>query len=220
MLRVEAILFDFDGTLADTMSNHFFCWKTALQEIGVSIGSDEYYPMEGASLYEIASKFSGLNDKNFLDKIVTRKKQLYIDANKSGELRFYPGGANLIKSLTAKYPIAIVTAGHEDQLRATVPGEFLNLFSTLICGDMVRKNKPSPEPYIRACEKLSKEPTRCVVVENAPLGITAAINAGCYCVGVQSTCNREQLLEANEIIPEISDLLDTKVLSRGTADGF
>lgn len=206
-------MFDFDGTLANTMANHFFCWETALHEIGISIRSEDYYPMEGASLYEIARKLSGQNDKSLIDKIVRRKKQLYVDSYKVKRLEFYPGVKNLIKLLSTKYPVAIVTAGHEDQLRGTVPRNFLDQFSVLICGDMVNENKPSPEPYITACEKLVKEPAHCLVVENAPLGITSAVNAGCYCVGVQSTCKKEELSKADEIIPKISNLFDTKILS-------
>ena len=72
-------------------------------------------------------------------------------------------------------------------LTDSAKGEFLNLFSTIVCGDSVEKNKPSPEPYLEACKKLMKKPGTCVVVENAPLGVKSAIEAGCYCIGVEST---------------------------------
>ena len=101
-MQVEAILFDFDGTLADTMSNHFFCWENALQEVGVSINADDYYIMEGASLFEIAKKFSRRNDQETLSNIVKRKKQLYVDMHKGKDLVFYPGAINIIKSLSIK----------------------------------------------------------------------------------------------------------------------
>ena len=75
-MEVQAILFDFDGTLADTMQRHFFCWKRSLEEVGVVINEDDYYPMEGSSLHKIAQKYTGSQEQQFIDKLVTRKKQL------------------------------------------------------------------------------------------------------------------------------------------------
>ena len=212
-MKVQAILFDFDGTLADTMQRHFFCWKQSLGEVGVVINEDDYFLMEGSSLHKIAEKYTGSQEQQFIDKLVKRKKQLYVDLYKHETLTFYPGAVKLIQFLTKKYPLAIVTAGHEDQLRKTVPKEFLNLFANLTCGDAVKNNKPSPEPYLVACKKLMKNPKTCIVVENAPLGITSAVEAGCYCIGVESTCDKHQLSEAHETIAEITHLLTAKVFT-------
>ncbi|MDA9689844.1 HAD family phosphatase [Betaproteobacteria bacterium] len=210
-MQVQAILFDFDGTLADTMHNHFLCWKQSLEEIGVTLNERDYYPLEGASLGKIAEKFVGSREEKIIEKIVKRKKQLYVAMHKNTPVSFYPGVLELIQFLTSKYPLAIVTAGHEDQLKKTVPKEFLALFKCLVCGDAVEKNKPSPEPYLKACEQLKMDPKACVVIENAPLGITSAKKAGCYCIGIKSTCEENQLLEADETITKITQLLTAKV---------
>ena len=63
-----------------------------------------------------------------------------------------------------------------------------------------------------ACKKLMKNPRTCVVVENAPLGVTSAIKAGCYCIGVESTCDKNQLSEAHETITDIANLLMLRYL--------
>ena len=89
----------------------------------------------------------------------------------------------------------------------------MNLFTNLTCGDAVENNKPSPEPYMVACKKLMKNPKTCVVVENAPLGVKSAIEAGCYCIGVESTCDKNQLSEAHETITDIANLLNAKVFA-------
>ncbi len=212
-MRVQAVLFDFDGTLADTMENHFLCWKGVLKEFGADIEAEDYYPMEGASLNKIAEKYIGYENQALIENIVRRKKQMYVDLHRDKEVSFYPGVIDLIQFLTKKYPLAIVTAGHEDQLKQTVPTNFLSLFSTIVCGDSVKQNKPSPEPYLEACKQLKKKPGTCVVVENAPLGVISAVNAGCYCIGVESTCGKQQLSDAHETIGDIKQLLDTKVFT-------
>ena len=80
--KVEAVLFDFDGTLADTMVNHYICWKKVLEKFDVSLTAEDYYPMEGASLYKIVERFLGRKSQTETEQIVLQKKELYIDLSK------------------------------------------------------------------------------------------------------------------------------------------
>ena len=80
--EVEAILFDFDGTLADTMLNHYICWKKVLEKFDVPLKAEDYYPMEGASLYKIVERFLGGKSQAETEQIVAQKKELYIDLSK------------------------------------------------------------------------------------------------------------------------------------------
>ena len=80
--KVDAVLFDFDGTLADTMVNHYLCWKKVLEKFDVSLMPEDYYPMEGASLYKIVERFLGRKSQAETEQIVAKKKELYIDLSK------------------------------------------------------------------------------------------------------------------------------------------
>ena len=80
--KVDAVLFDFDGTLADTMVNHYICWKKVLEKFDVSLMPEDYYPMEGASLYKIVERFLGRKSQAETEQIVAKKKELYIDLSK------------------------------------------------------------------------------------------------------------------------------------------
>ena len=80
--KVDAVLFDFDGTLADTMVNHYLCWKKVLEKFDVSLMPEDYYPMEGASLYKIVERFLGRKSQAEAEQIVAKKKELYIDLSK------------------------------------------------------------------------------------------------------------------------------------------
>ena len=72
--KVDAVLFDFDGTLADTMVNHYICWKKVLEKFDVSLMPEDYYPMEGASLYKIVERFLGRKSQAETEQIVAKKK--------------------------------------------------------------------------------------------------------------------------------------------------
>ena len=79
--KVDAVLFDFDGTLADTMVNHYICWKKVLEKFDVSLMPEDYYPMEGASLYKIVERFLEGNLRRKPNRSL-QKKELYIDLSK------------------------------------------------------------------------------------------------------------------------------------------
>ena len=113
---LKGILFDFDGTLADTMEGHYLAWKSALGEHGLSIESDDFYPLEGTDLHEIAKVFAKgpAWTAEAIDVLVQKKKENYIGRQ---SLSFYPGVELLITDLkNMNVPMAIVTAGHLDQL--------------------------------------------------------------------------------------------------------
>jgi beta-phosphoglucomutase-like phosphatase (HAD superfamily) len=110
--------------------------------------------------------------------------------------------------------MAIVTAGHLDQLRLSVPQSFLSHFNALITGDLVSRGKPDPEPFLKGAQRLSLTPQECIAVENAPLGIQSARRANIYCVGVCSTVDRNQLADADEIVMQFADLRNSVVIQQ------
>ncbi len=214
MTAVKGVLFDFDGTLADTMEGHYLAWKAALGEYGLSIEADDYYPLEGAGLHEIARTF--VKDASWneaaIEELVKKKKKYYVERQ---VVTFFSGVESLVSELKdRKIPMAIVTAGHLDQLRLSVPQYFLNYFNVLVTGDMVARGKPDPEPYLRGAEGLGLAPEECVAVENSPLGVQSVLRANIYCIGVCSTVNRSELAEANEIVDRFADLRNSVAIKK------
>lgn len=203
---LKGILFDFDGTLADTMEGHYLAWKSALGEYGIPIEVDDYYPLEGAGLHEVARKFAKEPTwtEAAIGELVRKKKKYYVDRQ---PMTFFPGVELLISELKdRKVPIAIVTAGHLDQLRLSVPQRFLEQFDALITGDLFVRGKPDPEPYLRGAEKLGLTPADCIAIENSPLGVQAARRANIYCIAICSTVGRDDLIEADEILERFEDI--------------
>ena len=196
------------------MAGHYQAWKTALGEHGIPIEAGEYYPMEGAGLHEIARKFTNGLDwtEAAIDELVRKKKKYYVDKQL---LTFYPGVELLISDLRARnVPMAIVTAGHLDQLQLSVPQKFLEQFDALITGDQCLRGKPDPEPYLRGAEKLGLMPADCVAIENAPLGIQSARRANIYCIAICSTVGRHGLTDADEILERIADVRNSAAIGR------
>ncbi|MDO8602207.1 MAG: HAD family phosphatase [bacterium] len=209
----KGILFDFDGVLAQSMEDHAAAWIAAIASFGGTVTFDDYMPLEGSKLTEVANVLwekSGL--PGWCDPAaVSRAKEEYYLRNH--HFRFYPGVESFIDILNGKgVAIAIVTASLSSNLQATVPAEFLKKFRAVVTGDQVPRGKPFPDPYLVGAEHLGLLASQCIVVENSPLGVAAAKAAGAYCIGITSTVSAEILKEADLIIPSFEDLSSQEII--------
>jgi beta-phosphoglucomutase len=136
--------------------------------------------------------------------IVAEKERHYLSHN---AFRFYDGALALLGDLRrAGVALALVSGAGRVRLTKTCGADFLELFGVVITGDDVTHGKPHPEPYLRAAEALVVPADRCLVVENAPLGIRAAKAAGMDCVAIMSTLGRPFLLDADLVVSSLDEI--------------
>jgi len=205
MKTFKAVLFDFDGVLADTMEDNFQAWKQSFQEKGVEIRRKDYFSLEGMQLKEIAKTISKKYNINPNPEEIVKKKNVYYLQYHS--FRFYSGINKLIDKLKERNKLlAIVSASPKEKLCKTVPTEFLKKFDVVTSGNDVKNGKPNPESYLTTLKKLNIKPEEGVVIENAPLGIKSAKAAGTYCIALTTTLDKNYLQEANKIINNHEEL--------------
>lgn len=197
---VKGILFDFDGVLAKTMEDHFTAWKAALDSFGVNLKEEEYYPLEGMAVNEIAKRYCYNNNLNESCALrLVQKKEEYYSQNHFFE--FYPGVKELIGLLHSRgIKLGIVSGGLQQRIIQSASPSFLNMFRTIVTSDKTKRGKPFPDPYLKGLQELQLKPEECLVIENAPLGIKAAKSAGIYCIAIASTVSKEKLAEADEVV--------------------
>ena len=204
---LKGILFDFDGVIAQTMEDNFDAWKHSYLEYGIHILPEDYFPLEGAKLEEVARIIS---QKYLLQDVspqtIIEKKERYYKQNHT--FAFYPGVVEIVSLLKKKgIKLAIVSAGRRERLLTCTPSDFLKQFDAIICGDMIQKGKPDPDPYLVAMNELHLSPSECLVVENAPLGIESAKRAQTHCIAIASTLKKDTLSRADEIVDKFEDIL-------------
>jgi beta-phosphoglucomutase len=207
--RPSAVLFDFDGVLGDTMKDNLLAWQKAMATVGVAMDANEYYLREGMKLVDVARELCEIGkiplEGISFEAIVQEKEKHYLRDN---SFSFYPGVVELIDALVSNgVPFGLVTAARPDRLAASVPADFLKKFSVLVTGDLTKKGKPDPEPYLLGAQLLGVPIAECTVVENAPLGIHSAKTAGAYCIAICSTLSAGHLKEADEVVPTFKDLV-------------
>jgi beta-phosphoglucomutase len=200
---LKGILCDFDGVLSNSGDDTYKSWQFALAKFGLTMSQEEFFLEEGRSSEEIL--------KNFLQKHpeqahqegeILRIKNEHYKAH--GQYSFYPGALELLMwAKTNNLKFSIVSGGSRERLTNPKNKPITRLADLIISASDVSARKPDPEPYLKAAGILGLAPSEAVVVENAPLGITAAKNANIRCLAVASTLPAKYLSEADKVVDNL-----------------
>ncbi len=201
----RAVLWDLDGTLADSREFHWLSWQEALGQEGVLTTWDQFLASFGQRNDAILSAWLGPGaDPDRIRRIGDRKEAIYRSLVKSRGIEPLPGAAEWVRSLSrSRWRQAIASSA--PRLNVKVMHEalgFEGLINVLVAAEDVRRGKPDPEVFLVAAQRLGVAPGRCVVVEDAEAGIEAARRAGMRSVGVGA----EGVEGADIVVPSLRDL--------------
>jgi len=210
MNNVEGILFDFDGVIADTVSDLCKTWQMAMKDFNVDISLDDYPHLEGMDMYNIGKTLGRKYGKEFTDEecveIKKTKDRYYLE---NCEFRFFPEIIAIVDYLLKSGKrLVIVTGSPLEKIKKTVSSDFLKKFEGLVTLEDAGLKKPNPDPYLAGLKKLNLSQDKCIVIENAPLGVTSAKRAGIYCVALATTIDKEHLKDADKIFSNHSELFE------------
>ena len=183
---IAAILFDLDGTLADTERVHWQSYRTVLLEYGIDIGLEEYrrhfIAADGGPEY--ACRTYGLPIT--ADEVRARKGVLYRARIEPG-VPPMPGARDALERLGRKRPLAVVTnTVRADAAIITGHLGIDALLRAVIVREDYARSKPAPDSYLTAAAALGLSPSECVVVEDTARGLGAGLAAGMRVIAVPS----------------------------------
>jgi HAD superfamily hydrolase (TIGR01509 family) len=185
----DAILFDFDGVLADTEPVHYECWKEALAPIGVTLTWDFYsrncVGMADSEMVNlIGAACNTPRPGEELWKQYPVKKGLF-RARMTGAPPFARGLGELLSEASARCKLAVVTSSARSEVEPVLEaGGLLGYFSGFVCGREAGALKPAPDPYLAAAKLLGA--VKPLVVEDSAPGIAAGRAAGFDVLAVPS----------------------------------
>lgn len=210
---LKGVLFDYDGVIADTMTDNFHAWQKALKTYGVALQEDDYYPLEGMNTISIAKHI--VNQYHLSESIalsiVDAKEDNY---RKNNNFRIYPYIYKLISLLKKNgIKLALITGASKLRVMNITSSEVMSNFDVVVTGEMVKYPKPDPQPYLIGLDRLHIKPEQGLAVENAPLGIQSAKFAGLYCIALCTTLNKSKLNGA-DLILESGDFLINRLMQR------
>jgi HAD superfamily hydrolase (TIGR01509 family) len=174
----RGLIFDCDGTLADTMPLHLRCWQRALRELGGDLTANEFWELAGVPTRAII-------------EVLNQRHGFGIDPAQGGALkeRYYVEHVHEVKPIAevgqvveawrGRLPMAVATGGELAVVTRTLRAiSLFEAFDAIVSADDVPHGKPAPDVFLEAARRLAVEPSRCVAFEDADHGLTAARAAG------------------------------------------
>jgi beta-phosphoglucomutase-like phosphatase (HAD superfamily) len=181
-----ALIFDCDGTLADTMPIHFAAWVEALAPVGLMFSETQFYALGGMSSEKIIAMLSAEQSVPVADPraLAERKELLYL--HRLDEVAPVPEVVEVAQRYSGKLPMAVGSGGErwvvEKTLRAI---GIYDLFATVVGSDDTERHKPEPDVFLEGARRLQVEAASCVVFEDTELGLEAARRAGMLGVDIR-----------------------------------
>ena len=216
----KAVLFDMDGVIYDSMSNHSVSWHESMKDYHLDMpyeGAYEYEGMRGVETIKLLARQQWqreLSDDE-AKEMYAHKAELFARQCGLTPARIMPGIKTLMQQIKADgLKICVVTGSAQHALLDKLLIDFDGLLSEelIVTAFDVKHGKPNPEPYLKGMEKCGLQPWESIVVENAPLGTRAAVAAQCFTIAVNTGPLPDERLKregANLIFPTMQSLSDS-----------
>jgi beta-phosphoglucomutase family hydrolase len=199
-------IFDWDGIIIDSSEHHIEGWRRLAKEEHLDFQEQLFKQSFGMKNEEIIPQlWKWTNDIAEIRRIDRKKEAMYRDIMREKGLTSLPGVASLLDELTRRgVSCAIGSSAPKENI--TVGLELLGFgkyFTAVVSGDDVKLGKPSPQIFLESARRLGASPDRCVVFEDAKVGVTAGKAAGMKVVAVTNTYPPEELKDADLIIDSL-----------------
>lgn len=189
---IQALIFDLDGTLANTEMLHFKAWGETLLQNGVGgFVLDDFLRYVGTSNEKVANDYihsEGI--KKSQKELIAEKQAHYMRL--IPEVELCRGTREILERFQGEMSLAVASSSHEKEILAILEThDLISYFPVILGGDMVQKRKPNPEIYLKAQALLGKESEECAAFEDSGPGLNAAKNAGMKAIAVPNEFTKE-----------------------------
>jgi beta-phosphoglucomutase len=214
---LQAIVFDFDGVIANSEPLHLTAFQQALAPEGIELSPADYYARylgyDDVGLFEALGKDRGVSiSRERVQALVVRKGERMQALLRSGSVLF-PGATEFIREAAASVPIAIASGAMRHEIDEVIDAAGVaDLFATIVAAGDTPQSKPSPAPYRLALERLREtsgrhiDPRRAVAIEDSKWGLESAQGAGLRLVGVTNSYPAHELTSAELVVDSLTAL--------------
>lgn len=202
-------IFDWDGVIIDSARLHEQSWRRLAQELGKQIAADSFIRGFGMkSPYIIEKIHRWASDPKDVARLADRKEVLYRELVAQGKIAPLPGVVEWLHRLhEARIACAVASSTPRANIEAVLARIGLGqAFRAIVAAEDVVPGKPNPEVFLKAAERLNQPAQKCVVFEDAYVGIEAAHAAGMKAVAVATTHRPEELKAADLVVRRLDEL--------------
>jgi beta-phosphoglucomutase family hydrolase len=182
----RGLVFDCDGTIADTMPLHYNSWVETLYQFGIDFPEALFYELAGIPTPRIVEILNERYGYALPVKDVAHRKEHCFEQRLPEVVPIKPV-VDLIHKYSGKLPMAVATGGsHTICVKTLTMLGLIDKFKTVVTCDDIEHPKPAPDIFLEAARRLDVEPHLCVAFEDADLGIQAAHAAGMIVVDIRT----------------------------------
>lgn len=215
-LNPKAVLFDMDGVLYDSMRFHARAWREVTSRHHIIASDEDFYLHEGrtgASIINVLIQRTFSREATEAEKVhLYEEKAALFNQYNDGEAM--PGAADVLREVakTGLQSLVVTGSGQKsliDKLNHTYPGCFSS--DKMVTAFDVKYGNPNPEPYLMGLQKAGVQAHEAIVIENAPLGVRAGVQAGIFTIAVNTGPLPDEVLlqeGANLLYPSMSALAE------------
>lgn len=211
-----AALFDWDGVVIDSSGPHERSWEALAREEGRTLPADHFRRGFGMKNARIIPELLGwTQDPAEIHRLSLRKEALYREIVQAEGIQALPGAAGWLRTLKAA-GVPCVIGSSTDRLNITTILGLLGLedcFAGMVTSEDVSQGKPHPEVFLKAAARAGCAPERCVVFEDAWVGLAAARAGGMKSVGVATTHPPEELEGRADLVVRRLDALTLETMA-------
>jgi beta-phosphoglucomutase family hydrolase len=182
--QAKALIFDLDGTIANTMPNHFKSWRKAVVPYGIDFDAALFMQLTGmprtATIKKLNEMFGTKMNPVIVGKVKEDHFNTLVDLTEEIEVV-----TDVIRKYHTILPMSIGTGSTKNGAKKTIEViGFENYFDIVITADDIINHKPHPETFLKCAELMGVKPQDCVVFEDGILGMNAAAEAGMMVIDV------------------------------------
>jgi beta-phosphoglucomutase len=210
-MQIAAIVFDFDGVLADSEPLHLLVYQQLLEPEGIHLDQDTYcakylgFDDEGV-FQQIAKDYGLLLGDEEIELLIEDKARRFEKLVSSRDV-LYPGADGCVRRLAAAWPVGIASGALRAEIELMLRGaRLLDRFQFIVSSGETEHTKPAPDPYLRAAELHGVPAAACVAIEDSHWGLQSARAAGMRTIAITHTYPRASLTEADAIIDSLDEL--------------
>jgi len=210
-LTIKAIVFDFDGVLADTERLHLRATQEALATHGWTLDERAYFDRylgydDRGLVLEFARDSGQVITPDVVERLIALKADRY-RAHLADGSALYASAVPCVRRLGARFSLAIASGSLRDEIRYILSAcDLADAFPVIVGADDVANGKPAAEPYLRAAELLGIDPSDAVAIEDSRWGLESARAAGMRTIGVTTSYTASALSLADVVVASLDEI--------------
>ncbi len=214
---IECVIFDVDGVLIDSSDAHFQSWTRLAAEHDVTLTRAQFKSTFGRQNRDIIPTLFDASPGNATVDVeaLSETKERYYREIIGDHVNQLPGAAALVREChAAGLRCAIGSSGHPKNIAIVLESlDIETCVSAVVTGQDVTVGKPDPQVFLIAAEKTGVQPDRCVVIEDAPAGIAAALAASMIAIGVTTEHAADRLAHAHLVVDRLDELSSDRIIA-------